>query len=68
MTRQGGVLPVMFSADELTLDVNINSTHIPYPEYLGMELGRVAEGQERQPGVNTSQAAFAGEARRYHKP
>lgn len=67
MTRQGGVLSVMYGANELMCDVNINSTHIPYPEYLGMELGRVGEGQERQPGINTSQMAFAGEARRHHK-
>lgn len=68
MARQGGVIPVVNSADELVLDVNINLTHIPYPKYLGMELGRVAEGQERQPGVNTGQVAFAGKARRNHEP
>lgn len=68
MTRQGGVLPVMFGADELTVDVNINLIHIPYPEYLGVELGRVGEGQERQPGINTSQMAFTREARRHHEP
>lgn len=68
MAMQGGVIPVMNSADELVLDVNINLTHIPYPKYLGMELGRVGEGQESQPGVNTGQVAFAGEARRNHEP
>lgn len=68
IVSQGGVLPVVDGADGLVLDVNVNSAHIPYPKYLGMELGRVAEGQERQPGVNTGQVAFVGEARRNHEP
>lgn len=68
MTMQGGVVPVVNGTDELVFDVNVNLTHIPYPKYLGMELGRIAERQERQPGIDTSQVAFAGEARRNHKP
>lgn len=47
MAGQGGVKPVMNSANGLALDVNINLTHIPYSKYFGMVLGCVTEGQER---------------------
>lgn len=64
---QGGILPIMNGTNELTGFVNINGAHIPDSEYLGMKLGCITEGQERQPGISTGQMAFAGKTRRYHK-
>lgn len=43
MARQGEVLPVMNSTNELVLFVDIDFTHIPYAEYLGVKLRRVTE-------------------------
>nr|UNP34608.1 hypothetical protein HKBLJLKJ_00162 [Porcine reproductive and respiratory syndrome virus] len=64
---QGGILPIMNSTNELMEFVNIDTTHIPDSEYLGMKLGCITEGQERQPGISTGQMAFVGKTRRYHK-
>lgn len=68
MARQGGILSVVDGTNKLVLDININTTYVPYPKYFGMELGRVAKGQERQPGINAGQVTFAGETRRNHEP
>lgn len=65
MAGQGGVLPVMLSADELVLNVNKDLAYIPYSEYLRVKLGRVTEGQKRQPGVNAGQMTFIREAGRH---
>lgn len=42
--RQGVVLPIMVSTNELFPNVNINLAHISYPKYFGVELCRVAKG------------------------
>lgn len=58
MTRQGGVLSIVASTNELFLNVNINLAHISYPEYLRVELCRVTKGQKRQPSIDTGQMAL----------
>lgn len=67
VTRQGGVLPIVLSTNELPLNVNINLAHISYPEYFRMELCRVTEGQKRQPSIDTGQMTFVGKAGRHSK-
>lgn len=67
VTRQGGVLSIVDSTNELLLDVNINLAHVSYPENFRMELCCVTKRQKRQPSIDTSQMTLIGKAGRHSK-
>lgn len=67
MTTQGGVLSIMDSTNELLMNVNINLTHISYPENFRVELCCVTKGQKPQPSINTGQMTLVGKAGRHSK-
>lgn len=43
----------MLGTNELVPLVHEDARHIPYPEQLRMELGRVGKGQKSQPSIIT---------------
>lgn len=50
-SRDGRILSIMLSANELVPLIHEDARHIPYSEQLRVELSRIGKGQESQPSI-----------------